>query len=327
MTRASLNPLGLPVFLALLLVGAALPAGANPLPSNAIFTHVQTPSPSFCSQGLPFTCEQIVQHTEATGQLEFDIFLWSMMGGMGYSFDAVRVTAQWPASWGFVDADFCGGADGSLDVQGNRLVVDATWLPDCPVLGTGVYPIARIVLDVTGHGELTYLYTEPNDMTWGCPPDEYQEGLGALIGAEAGVECDYCYEACDFDMMCVPHLTPTTLTVEVPRGLTDHYTIDAVVPSYEAPCSADFFPTASWMAVEAQQMDWENYRLTLTVNAQGLELGEYSGWVIGQADCRGCCRVNLTVTDSQGIPDEQPADGSPSGDVTSWGAVKNLYRR
>jgi hypothetical protein len=36
--------------------------------------------------------------------------------------------------------------------------------------------------------------------------------------------------------------------------------------------------------------------------------------------------VNLTVTDSQGIPDE-PADGTPPGAVTSWGAVKNLYRR
>jgi hypothetical protein len=320
LTSRSSRPLAA---LALFLAAAALPAGANPLPATGIFTHVQAPNPSFCAPH-PFTCEQIVQYTEATGQLEFDLFFWSFMSGS--VFDAVQVTAQWPASWGFVDADFCNGADGTLDVQGNQLAVNATWLPDCPVLETGVYHFARIVLDVTGHGELSYSYTQPHSVMWGCPPGEHAETLGALVGAEAGVECDYCFEQCDFDMQCIPRLTPTTLAVEVPRGLTDHYTIDAVVPSYEAPCQAEFHPSANWMTVATRQIDSENYRLTLTVNTEGLELGEYSGWVIGQADCRGCCRVNLTVTDSQGIPDG-PADGTPPAAPVSWGAVKNLYRQ
>ena len=306
-----------------LVSGLLFTVGANPLPPSAIFTHVQPPNPTFCDQAPSMTCDQIVQYTEATGQLEFDLFLWAYFAGD--RFNAVRVTATWPTSWGFVGASLCNGAHGSIDVQGNRAVVDASWLPDCPTLDTGVSLVARIVLDVTGYGEFNYNYTEPRRVTWGCPPSEHTEDLATLVEARAGVECDYCYADCGFQMLCHPQLTPATLDVEVPRGLSDQYTIQAIVYSWEDPCTPSFTGTESWMSLGVEQIDWATYLLTLTVDTQGMEMGEYSGWVIGEDDCRGCTRVNLTVTSSQGI--EEPADPGPEPGVPkTWGGVKTLYR-
>jgi hypothetical protein len=308
----------------LLLSGVLATAGANPIPATALFTHIQQPNPEFCDLVSTMPCEQIVQYTEATGLLEFDIFLWAVPY-TGQEFDAVQFTANWPTSWSFVSASLCNGAEGSIDVQGNRAAVSAAWLPDCPTMGTDIFLVARLVLGVTGRGELTYRYDAAHEVIWGCPPSEYGETLGALVGGEAGIECDYCYVDCDFQLTCHPELTPAALNVEIPRGLSDHYTIDALVYSYEDPCTPSFSGTESWMSLAVTQMDWSLWRIILTVNTQSMDLGQYSGWVIGQDDCRGCTRVNLTVTSNQGIeePNDEPA---PPGEPKSWGTIKALYR-
>jgi len=79
------------------------------------------------------------------------------------------------------------------------------------------------------------------------------------------------------------------------------------------------------MGLEAEIISEYEYLLTLTVDTQGLALGAYSGWVTGQADCRGCARVNLTVTDNQGIEDPREDGPEPVAPKT-WGGVKTLYR-
>jgi hypothetical protein len=299
------------------------PVAANPIPDSAVFTHVQPPNPTFCDRVSTMDCEQIVQYTEAIGQLEFDIFLWPVFY-TGEEVEALQFTATWPTSWGFVEGSLCNGAEGSINVQGNLAAVSASWLPECPTMGTDAFLVARIVLDVTGHGEFTYRYDLGCGVTWGC--NEYPPfPLGALVGAEAGIECDYCYTDCGFQMTCHPQLSPATLDVDVPQGLSDQYTIQATVYSYEYPCTPSFSGTESWMSLAVEQIDWDIYSLTLTVDTQGMELGEYSGWVIGQDDCRGCTRVNLTVTSSQGIA--EPGDeAAPPGDATTWGQIKTLYR-
>jgi hypothetical protein len=302
-----------------LLAGLAAAAGANPIPPTAIFTHVQPPDPAFCIQAPPMACEQIVQHTEATGRLEFDLFLWSYFPGS--EFHTVRLTAMWPPSWTFVEGGICAGGQGTVVAQGHRAEVSASWLPDCPRLDTGVRLIARIVLDVTDPGEFAYSYQEPHTATWGCPPDDYSEPLAALVGATAGVECAYCDENCDFELACAPHLTPTTLVVDLPAGQSGVYDIEALVPMWEHPCPVEFLVTESWMALEVEPIDPVTYRLALTVDTSGLPAGEYAGWVRAASECVDCCRVTLTVSGSQGIEDE-PGPGPP----TTWGALKTLYR-
>lgn len=304
-----------------LLVGIVSTAGANPIPDSAIFTHVQSPNPAFCDQVSTLDCEAIVQYTEATGRLEFDVFLWPLFY-MGEQVQDLHFTATWPASWGFVEASLCNGAEGSIDVQGNLATVSASW-PDCPTMGADAFLVARIVLDVTEHGEFAYRYDLDYGITWGC--HEYPPTwLGALEGAEAGIECGYCYTDCGFQMLCHPQLSPATLDVEIPRGLSDQYTIDAIVYSWEEPCTPSFSGTESWMSLAVEQIDWERYTVTLTVDTQGLGPGEYSGWVIGEDDCRDCTRVNLTVTHNQGI--EEPEDDRPPDPSTTWGQIKTLYR-
>jgi hypothetical protein len=305
------------------LSGVCFSVGANPLPGSGTFTHVQSPSPAFCEQVQTMLCEQIVQYTEATGRLEFDLFFWSFL--WGEHFDAARLSVVWPSAWGFVEAGVCGGAHGSVDVQGNRATVNASWLPDCPTFGAAAILAARIVLDVTGPGSLEYDYYQPNDFTLGCPPQEQPfVPLEALAGAQAGVECDYCYQDCDFDYLCHPRLTPSTLDIAVPQGLSDQFTIQVIAYGDWDPCAPSFSATENWMGLEVEMLSEYEYLLTLTVDTQGLALGEYSGWVKGEAECRGCTRVNLTVADSQGI--EEPSEDPPREAPKSWGGIKSLYR-
>jgi hypothetical protein len=304
----------------------ALPwfAGANPLPPTAIFTHVQAPDPTFCDQSPLMHCAQIVQYTEATGVLEFDLFVWTFFAGQ--QLDAVQLTAEWPAEWGFVEGSLCNGAHGTMNVQGHRAVINASWAPDCPTMETEVLLFGKILLNVTDRGEFGYSYSGPHTLTWGCPPNEWTEELAAFVGAEAGIECSHCYTDCGFDMVCLPEMTPHTLAVELPQGQIGEYGIDVTVWMWEQPCPINFIPTESWMALGVEQLDWEHYRVSLTVDTSGMEPGEYSGWVRGESDCVDCCRVVLTVLDSQGIEEEPVEKEDLPGTVGSWGRVKNLYR-
>jgi hypothetical protein len=316
--------LGLVLGIPWLLISAlVLPAGANPTPSSVAWVHVQAPNPAFCQQVQTLPCDQIVSHTEATGQLEFDLFFTARF--LGDHYDGAEFGVTWPAAWGFVEAGICGGAQGSVSVYGNRAMALASWLPQCPELDSNAVLVARIVLDVTSHGRLEY-NGQPLLVIWGCPPDENRAPLEWAEGAEAGVECAYCYDDCHFDYHCRPELTPETLDITIPQGDTDQFTIDVDAVGDPQPCVPAFSGTESWMAVGVEQINWYTFLLTLTVDTQGLGPGEYSGWVIGQSECRGCTRVNLTVIGSQGIPDE-PADSAPPGVPASWGEIKNLYRR
>jgi hypothetical protein len=297
------------------------PAGANPWPEYLMFTHVQPPDPTFCDRISTMRCDEIIQYTEATGQLEFDLFLWRWLG---YSFDSLAVTATWPATWGFVEASLCNGGQGSIDVQGNRAVVGASWLPDCPQVADA-FLVARFVLDVTENGEFE-MGNGPQYLIVGCPPYERNEDLELWAPAEAGVECEYCYQDCDFDHVCRPGLSPRTLDITLPQGCSDRYTLTgysgADPPEYMCPPS--FSVTEGWMESAVEPLGEFEYRLTLTVHTQGLEPGDYSGWVTMEQDCRACTRVNLTVTDSQGI--EEPDEPVPPVDAKTWGQIKTLYR-
>ncbi len=63
------------VALAVLAVATPRDAWANPVPMGGLFFHVHPVDPQFCDQCPISECEQIVQHTTATGTLEFDLFV------------------------------------------------------------------------------------------------------------------------------------------------------------------------------------------------------------------------------------------------------------
>ncbi len=315
--RTAMSHVGVAALVALLLT---LPPAthANPLPAAAVFTHVQQPDPTFCD-ACPITqCSQIVQYTEATGPVEFDFFVWVPVSDVVVS---AQLTLVWPEEWTFIDGGPCNGAVGDLEVDGHQAVLTTTW-PDCLTF-EDIFLAGRVVLNVTSFGELELPYGA-STITYGCPPNQFDWDIDALGGAQAGVVCSYCYQDCSFEMPCEPVLSPDDIALELVRGETAITQIAAQLHGW-TPCTADFVSSEPWMQLRTEEVGAGEYAVTLTVDSAGLEPGDYAGWVRGISECVGCAHVSLTVLQSQGIEDEE-TDGAPPEDVSTWGALKILYR-
>jgi hypothetical protein len=85
--------------------------------------------------------------------------------------------------------------------------------------------------------------------------------------------------------------------------------------------------TAPWVVgLEATPTGTHAADLLVTVDATGLELGDYTATVLATCDGRDCSEITLSVLDnSQSIPDDQPPPGGAT--PTTWGGVKNLFHR
>ena len=319
LTSGRLGRLGLALLLLSgLAIGGAVCAGANPLPMCATFVHVQPIDPSFCQTSTITLCSQIVQHTERDGPLEFDVFIWIPFPQRFYD---LQLQVAWPESWNYIGWEPCHDGEGAIELQAHGAALSVVW-PDCPVVETQVFLAARLMLDVNGFGEMR-TNAGQGWMHWECP-EQYEVPVDALGGAQAGVECAYCFQDCRFEGPSRPRLTPQTLVFELPQGESDQQMIEATVVSWE-PDPITFACTESWMDLDVQRIDWDHYHVTVTASAQGLEPGDYQGWVRADGGCRDCARVDLTVLSQQGVSDEDESAGG-SETSPSWGEVKSLYR-
>lgn len=307
--------------LPLLAVGLAATAGANPMPESAIYVHVQPVQADFCDTSPITECSQIEQYTYATGELEFDIFLW---GPDPQAVAACAFQVTWPATWQYLGGEICHGGLGGINVSPGSAAIAVDWWPyfDCPMLADEVLLAARLVFNVGGYGELAV--TRPATITWGCPPEGDPVPVDWWSSATAGVVCAYCYDKCPGQYgYCVPGLNSDELRFELPEGGADQQMIEAGVypPSGGSP---HFAATEPWMSLSVEHPGPDYWQVTVTVDATGLDPGRHEGWVMASCGCRDCTHVTLDVLSSQGVP-EGP-DVAPPDSARSWGRVKSLYR-
>jgi len=331
----SRNSLLVPALFFLLLVNSTTPmtpALANPLPDGLIMFHVQPISLDPYTQNPINNCDDIVQYTSAVGIMEFDLFFYPAAYGPETTTYSMNAVVQWSETWSVLDWIFFEGGEGTVDINGNQADVAITW-PSCPGMNGDVFHAARFIVDVVGHGHFGQINWFDSTVFIGCPPDAFAT-LPFMTSAEAGVVCSYCYTPCDFSSPCHPFPDPTVLDLVVNQGSTVQSDIQVTVGGGPMgwPCTTFFLGTEEWMDLTAENLGWNDWTLTLTVDASELAPGFHEGWVRMEDHCVGCTKVNLTVIPATSVPDEGdlPDDGDiasvPLPVSTTWGSMKTLYR-
>ncbi len=301
------------------------PARANPLPPGGILIHVQPVNPDFCVTNPIADCAQIVSHTDADGVLEFDLFLLTFEFDRPVGIQSLLTMVQWPGQWTLLDYEICHGGEGPVEIIGNQAIMDITW-PTCPVWSDEVFLAARFIIDVQGYGSFGQFEGFENTLVAGCPDSPANAYL--MVGrADAGVECTYCYTQCNLGSPCNPHPDPDVLELQVPVGQTVQR--DIHVPIFGGdlvyPCPTTFVADESWMSLDYEEIGWNDYMVTLTVDTSELQEGFYDGWVRAMDQCVGCTWVNLEVMPPTAVGDYDLPDG-PEPVASTWGLVKVLYR-
>lgn len=300
--------LALAVLWTLALPGAA---SANPLPEAAVFVHVQQPDPGSPPLG---ECDQIVQYTSATGELEFDLYLKCFVCEPGVPLWGASVEFEWDSDWTWLGYELPEGATGSVAVNGDQALAQISW-PDCPPLEAEVTLLLRCFLAVTGSGDFG-MAGAPTMAEIGCPPSSTQF-FGLVLPARAGMVCAYCWTACDFGHVCCPSTPTPLLTLAVPQGEPILETLNYNVWGGTWPCPLEASGSEAWMGVSTVSTGEGTYQVTLNVDTSTLAPGHYTGWVRGESEGVACTRVELDVLLPTGV--------SAGSLDPSWGGVKAYY--
>jgi len=285
-------------------------AGTNPLPDAWALVHVQT------EEDPVATCAEVVQFTTATESVTFDLYVWPSFAFYEYEeigFETASAVLEWPEDWSFIDATLAPGTEGTItSLVGNRYQVSMSW-PSCEHQGRDrpLFFLARFALDVASEGRCRM-----QEVQWtGCfPTTQYPlAGGGQCVPATAGAPCTHCPWPCG-NYPNLHWFEEDVLNLEVDEG--ESVTGELLV-QFEAPEHAAMIydATQPFLSVEAEPSAYEA-TLTVTAQAAGLGIGEYTGYVRAIHDeCTVCCPVHLTV---------RPA--TPVRSVT-WGTVKGSFRR
>lgn len=310
------RPRLLGMVLVLAVFSLAQPALANPLPGGVVLVNVQPPDPAICSEGTITECAGITQYTTETGMLEFTLFVYTYFLPEGIT--GVETTIEWPAEWQFIEGDLCGASDGTFAVNANTADIASYFVSADP--SVFVFPFARLVFDVSGEGQL--IGVGDCMMRWGLPPDEGWEYIWVEPG-QAGCQCSYTYMTCDFESPCRPQMDPEQLMFELPEGESSQQMIHAH-SAYAPQCWSQFDTIGDWLSIEVEEVGSNEWDIVVTADASGLAMGEYVGWVRGEAEAPRCSEVTLYVTaGAQDVPEcWGPDDAAPA----TWGAIKSLYR-
>lgn len=297
---------------ALALLALALPASANTGPSGDILIHVRP------YDGQPpqlDDCSQIVQHTEATGWIEFDLYLHTP----GYAIHprSVVVELDWSATWNYLGHEVASGGEGEFNPYVNPVLCTLSW-PDCPPATSDLQLLLRLWLWVPGPGEMWSPSGYPEVFL--CPPWDYELWGVEVAAAAAGVVCGYPQDPCNGGIHCWPQADfPLIELAAIPGDIaqaTLHFTFRS---HWWSGCSTTCQGTADWMHVSGQMVfEFQRYTVFLQVNTAGLAPGDYSGWVqVDSGGGRGCTEVLLHVLTPTGV--------SPVDDAVSWSLIKSLY--
>lgn len=303
-----------------LLAGVA-PVAANPVPPSLFLLHVQGEDPYDCAPPGVQDCQDLVQITEASGTLEFVVYL--QRGDPDpLPISHADFALRWESGWVPLDLERCTDAVCEYELFGNELILHFEW-PDCPVLPP-FQPICKLIAAVDDQG---CLEVEGNpSIDWGCPPHAWREyPIGGR--AQAGTRCDYtCFLPCDGHPPCEPRLTPPALQVEISQGSQAHELVQSLLSPYHGGCGLEVEASEPWILLDVVQLSETRHDLHVTIDAGALAPGEYDAWIRATSEARDCCPVHLRVTpSSQSAPEEEPAPADEAMRRT-WGAVKDMYR-
>jgi hypothetical protein len=302
--------------------------------------HVQPVDPYFCATCPITSCAEIIQHTEQTGVLEFDLFYHDPFVVPPQIYSLVA-NIEWSPLWTPLEAEICGGGEGSIELTGpNRATVDVIW-PDCPQWGfDGVFLVARFVFDVGGPGSIWTTDWLEEHINLGCPPN-LMHPFDVLMASTTAGTCSFCPPRCDRQDPCHAYFYSGSIELEVAQGSVIETTATVYCSGRWGvePCIADLTTTVEWMSWNESQIWWlssgEVQELALTIDAQNLDPGTYEGWgraaarcdYCTETECVGCIAVDLTVLDTQDIAEDEPSRGPDDrGSASSWGQIKATFR-
>jgi hypothetical protein len=294
-------------------------AGANmpPPPDAAFVVHVQTPEDLACEQSTITTYDQIIQQTDAVGTLQFDLFVYTPdFAGGETTVHYLQSRIMWPEAWTLQGWETCHQGDGSLVAEGDGHILTVTW-PQCPTVSGEMFLAARFVFETADGGtfgparEYTY-----NMFETGCPPVGTRRSLAHSVPAQSGVECGSCYVERDEWWPCRPDLPDDPVNLELEARQTRHVVLDVHVDHRHSYTPVEFVVTEPWLSVVAEEIEHDAFKLDVTVCSEGLDPGDYTGWIQGGCDCSDCTRVDLIVTGDMPVP------ATPA----RWGQIKMLYR-
>ncbi|MCP4545732.1 MAG: hypothetical protein GY835_04585 [bacterium] len=275
----------------ILLLMLPLSAVANPLPDGLLFTHVQPANPGEIPSIT--SCDEIIQYTTATGEMEFDIYLKSFLYEEYLEVGNARMELEWPATWTLQSFDIPYGGTCVPDVSGNHVVLDIDFANCSAATGNEVLLLARCFITVDGPGILMSPATNTVSV---CNPEYEMELFGSVPG-HAGVVCDYYYESCTLDHLCRPTTTVDELDLIVVSGESTSASIPYRVSTvYPGDCGATVEGSEEWMTVTMSGIqEWGDFNLLLNVDTEGLDPGNYSGWVSASSAGRACTWIDLEV--------------------------------
>jgi hypothetical protein len=302
----------------LLLSALPLAANANPHPTGWMYIHVHEGSE------LITTCEEVMQYNEGNGARIFDIYLWPISPLEDYpevGIDFLTMTAVFPPEWTVVSAEPATGGTGSFSPAGpGEYNINVTF-PECPIhdQSSPLVWMARLEIDVTTEG---YFDADGEIISWNlCYPHLIPVYDTFAIPAHAGAGWAHCAQPCENNVLFL-ELTPDVLELEAYEGevIVGEILIDA--PWLLLPDWLIHESTAPYVTVEELWLDYDDLRLTVTVDATGLEPGLYQSWVrtsipsegFPYFDCRSDTEVLFTVLSV-----------TPVREVR-WGMLKALYR-
>jgi hypothetical protein len=298
--------LQLRILVVAILLAAAIPAGANVV-SSILITHVRP----YDEYAPPIDdCDQLSTHTSADGWVDFEIYAFPASVGSPYGVDECNFQFTWPEEWYFDQGWYPipHGGTGTVQVVDNHAWVDVTY-PGCPTTQGDLFLLLKLSFWVGGYGELA-----PVDYSNGigiCYPWQWDIDYLPGYGAQAGVVCDYGYADCDETWGCRPDAQTPLLELQVNQGDTVVRSLDFVV---YGTCHPVFAVTEPWMSIAVGQPNADDhYPVTLTVDTEGLALGDHEGYVSATDLGAACTLVALTVLDLTGV------------ETMSWSRVKSLY--
>ena len=292
-------------------------ANMPPPPDAAFVVHVQMPDDTACEESTITTYDQIIQQTDAFGLLQFDLFIYSPdFAGGETTVHYLQSWILWPEGWMLQGWETCHQGEGTLVADGDEHILAITW-SHCPGVSEEVFLAARFILETADGGTFGPTRNYPyNLLETGCPPGDYERSMAHSVPARSGVECGDCYVMRGDWWPCRPDLPDDPLSLELEARQTRHAVLDVHVDHRHVYTPVEFVVTEPWLSVVAEEISHYEYRLDVTVCSEGLDPGDYTGWIQGECDCSDCTRVNLIVTGDMPVP------ATPA----RWGQIKTLYR-
>jgi hypothetical protein len=300
--------------LAGLLVLAAAPSQSNVVPESALLMHVQ-PVSGTCETPLT-ACHDITISTHADGQLEFLMFFMrgTLFPGEPVVLWSIETTVYWPDSWQLVDFDPCWGY-GSLDPEGETHALELAWSGGYQVSDedSGIIPVARLVMDVSGEGWLHPGFGTAQVWHDGTPYISYP----AWTGAAAGLQCGHYQPRCAYgEFSCMPHFHVDELILNAVAGSIADTTISF---NYHPPvgCYWSVDTHAPWCDAWAwSPPDDSDGHLRVEADATGLAPGIYETAIEVYFGWGSHCLPIVFMVEL----------GPVATETRSWSHIKRMYR-